>query len=50
MQGTGALLVEKIEGGWDNVVGLPLRGTLNLIEKAMAKGAEEGVEDEFDEE
>src|SRR3984957_9334991 len=31
IQGTGAVLVEKIEGSFDNVVGLPLRVTLRLI-------------------
>ena len=46
VQGVGALLVEKIEGGWDNVVGLPLRATLKVIEKAMEKGAEDEVFDE----
>ncbi|RDL42481.1 Acetylserotonin methytransferase-like protein-like protein [Venustampulla echinocandica] len=35
LQGMGSLLVEKIEGSWDNVVGLPLRATLALIEKAV---------------
>ncbi|KAL8793274.1 MAG: hypothetical protein Q9195_004134 [Heterodermia aff. obscurata] len=47
VQGVGALLVEKIEGGWDNAIGLPLRGTLTVAERVMEKGAEEAVEDEF---
>ena len=38
IQGTGAVLVEKIEGSFDNVVGLPLRITLKLIEKVVIKG------------
>ena len=50
VQGVGALLVEKIEGGWDNVVGLPLRATLKVIEKAMGKGAEDEIFDEEEEE
>ena len=41
IQGTGAVLVEKIEGSFDNVVGLPLRTTLKLIEKVMAKSADD---------
>jgi septum formation protein len=45
IQGTGSILVEKIEGTFDNVVGLPLRATLQLIEKVM-----EVTEDEEDDE
>jgi septum formation protein len=30
------VLIEKIEGSHDNVVGLPLRATLRLIEKIMS--------------
>ena len=33
IQGIGSILVEKIDGTFDNVVGLPLRATLQLIEK-----------------
>ena len=35
IQGIGAILVEKIDGSFDNVVGLPLRATLQLIEKVF---------------
>lgn len=43
IQGIGAVLVEKIDGSFDNVVGLPLRVTLKLIEKVF----EQAVDEEF---
>jgi septum formation protein len=35
IQSGGAILIERIEGSHDNVIGLPLRATLRLIEKVM---------------
>lgn len=45
IQGIGAILVESIEGSFDNVVGLPLRATLGLIEKVLDHDDE--LEDEL---
>ena len=45
IQGVGSVLVEKIDGTFDNVVGLPLRATLQLIEKVIV---EPGVPNEVD--
>ncbi|CZT08493.1 related to septum formation maf [Rhynchosporium agropyri] len=50
IQGMGALLVDRIEGSWDNVVGLPSRVTLGLIERAvMRQDSESGDEEEEEE-
>jgi septum formation protein len=37
IQGAGSILVEKIDGSFDNVVGLPIRVVLKLIEKVIEK-------------
>jgi MAF protein len=49
IQGAGGLLVERIEGSWDNAVGLPVRVTLGLMEKAVLNQGED-EEDEEEEE
>ena len=45
IQGIGSILVEKIDGTFDNVVGLPLRATLQLIEKVLVEPDELEVVD-----
>ncbi|EAW07273.1 nucleotide diphosphatase [Aspergillus clavatus NRRL 1] len=41
LQGLGSILVERISGSWDNVVGLPLKAALKLVERVMAKADDE---------
>lgn len=41
LQGLGSILVEKIEGSYDNVIGLPLKATLKIIEAVMKKADDE---------
>jgi septum formation protein len=41
LQGLGSILIEKIDGSYDNVIGLPLKATLKLIETVMAKADDE---------
>lgn len=50
MQGMGCLLVDRIEGAADNVIGLPLRITLALMERAVFRqdAEAEAEEDEED--
>ncbi|KAL8705668.1 MAG: hypothetical protein Q9201_001236 [Fulgogasparrea decipioides] len=45
IQGIGAILIDKIDGSFDNVVGLPLRPMLALIEKVLRD--DEDLVDEF---
>jgi septum formation protein len=37
LQGLGSILVEKVNGSYDNVIGLPLKATLKLIEKVVTR-------------
>jgi MAF protein len=49
LQGMGSLLVERIDGPADNVVGLPLRATLGLIERAVLNQGSDEEDNEEDE-
>lgn len=47
IQTAGSILIERIEGSYDNVVGLPLRATLKLIESVMRPEEEEDDGEDF---
>lgn len=51
LQGIGGMvLVEKVEGSVDNVIGLPMRKTLQLCERVLFKQGHEFSDEEDDEE
>ena len=45
IQTVGSILIEGIDGSYDNVVGLPLRALLKVIEKVMEP--EEELDDDL---
>lgn len=49
IQGMGAILVEKIDGSYDNVVGLPLNATMKLMGKVLNPEIEADDDDEAEE-
>lgn len=42
----GTILVERIDGTYDNVVGLPLKATLHIMEKVLLTAGLDDVGDE----
>ena len=50
LQGLGSILIEGIDGSYDNVIGLPLKTTMRVMEKVLARADDdERLEDEDEE-
>lgn len=49
IQGMGTILVEKIDGSYDNVVGLPLNATMKLIGQVLHPDFQADLDDEEEE-
>lgn len=48
LQGLGSILIEGIEGSYDNVIGLPLKTTMRVMEKLLAKADDDDRLDDDD--
>lgn len=46
LQGLGSILVNKINGSYDNVIGLPLKATLEVIQKVVKKADDDHEDDD----
>lgn len=49
IQGMGTILVEKIDGSYDNVVGLPLNATMKLIGQVLHPDFQADLDEEEEE-
>lgn len=50
IQGIGAILVDRVDGSLNNVIGLPMRATIALIEKVLSQDDDLDVLEAFAEE